>query len=151
VNAILTICPYRWNNTWVFDDPAVGLVREPFVAGMPEMIDLLVRDIPDAARGFRALFSTGPFPGSQAGLEWVREEADGNWYRWAERGMEGWLCPALFKYFEKAPARLYVRAEALAREEAVISVPRSEVTRLLGLLESGRIEEAKGLVRAALG
>jgi hypothetical protein len=25
--------------------------------------------------------------------------------------MEGWLCPALFKYFDKAPPELYVRAE----------------------------------------
>jgi hypothetical protein len=27
--------------------------------------------------------------------------------------MEGWLCPALFRYFDEAPAELYVKAEAL--------------------------------------
>lgn len=27
--------------------------------------------------------------------------------------MEGWLCPALFKYFEQAPARIFVKAEAI--------------------------------------
>jgi len=26
--------------------------------------------------------------------------------------MEGWLCPALFRYFDKAPPELYVKAEA---------------------------------------
>ena len=36
---------------WVFDDPDVGLVREPFVAGMPEIIDHVVRDIPNASVG----------------------------------------------------------------------------------------------------
>ena len=25
--------------------------------------------------------------------------------------MEGWLCPALFKYFENAPEAIYVKAE----------------------------------------
>jgi hypothetical protein len=29
--------------------------------------------------------------------------------------MEGWLCPALFKYFEAAPKDLYVKAEPLSR------------------------------------
>ena len=26
-------------------------------------------------------------------------------------GLEGWLCPALFKYFKTAPREIYVRAE----------------------------------------
>jgi hypothetical protein len=26
--------------------------------------------------------------------------------------MEGWLCPALFKYFEEAPKRIYVQVKA---------------------------------------
>jgi hypothetical protein len=34
----------------------------------------------------------------------------GNWYAWSERGIEGWLCPALFKYFEAAPNEIYVKA-----------------------------------------
>lgn len=32
-----------------------------------------------------------------------------------EMQMEGWLCPALFRYFDDAPAELYVRAEALSK------------------------------------
>jgi hypothetical protein len=28
--------------------------------------------------------------------------------------MEGWLCPALFKYFDAAPKTLYAKAEPLA-------------------------------------
>jgi hypothetical protein len=61
--AIHVIHPYRCNGMWVFDDPEVGLVREPFVAGMPEIIDYLVRDIPDAHLGFNMLWSTGRFLG----------------------------------------------------------------------------------------
>jgi hypothetical protein len=29
--------------------------------------------------------------------------------------MEGWLCPALFKYFPQAPAEIHVRAEPAER------------------------------------
>jgi hypothetical protein len=35
-------------------------------------------------------------------------EYGGNWYRWPDKGMEGWLCPALFKYFDQAPTELFV-------------------------------------------
>jgi hypothetical protein len=32
-------------------------------------------------------------------------------YRCDDPPMEGWLCPALFRYFEAAPPELYVKAE----------------------------------------
>ncbi|HYF34168.1 MAG TPA: DUF6717 family protein, partial [Prosthecobacter sp.] len=98
---------YRYAGQWVFDDPAVGLVREPFVAGIDTMIDVLVKDIPGADAGFRLLFSPTPFPGYRIRLEWRREEYGGNWYYSPQLGIEGWLCPALFKYFDTAPKELY--------------------------------------------
>ena len=64
-NAILVIAPYRHAGTWVFDDPSAHLVREPFVAGVPEMMDVLVKDIPGATNGFRLLFSGQPFPATR--------------------------------------------------------------------------------------
>ena len=108
-NALTVIRPYKVDGVWVFDDPAVGLVREPFVSGIPEMIEAITRDIPDAESGFNLIFSPTPFPGMTAELERVREEYGGNWYRWAATGQEGWLCPALFRYFEEAPERLFVQ------------------------------------------
>jgi hypothetical protein len=114
-NQILAIAPYWLKDvqTWVFDDDRVGLVQEPFVSGIPEMIDELVKDIPNAREGFRMLFSVSPFPGFQRKVTWVREEMGGNWYRAEEPPSEGWLCPALFRYFEVAPRELYVKAEPL--------------------------------------
>jgi hypothetical protein len=96
---------------WVFDDARVGLVREPFVAGIDQMIDQLVANIPNADKGFRLVFSPTPFPGHQAKLERRRTESGGNWYWCEQYQLEGWLCPALFKYFDKAPSELYARAE----------------------------------------
>ncbi len=52
---------------------------------------------------------------SQAGwqhkLTRVKQEAGGNIYRLDRPPMQGWLCPALFKYFEHAPKQIYVRAD----------------------------------------
>ena len=110
-NSIMIIAPYRHQGTWVFDDASAGLVQEPFVAGVPEMIDELVKDIPDAEKGFRLTFSANPFPGHQKTLSWLRGDSGGNYYRMNEPPMEGWICPAMFKYYEKAPEKLYVKAE----------------------------------------
>src|SRR5215813_7604598 len=111
MNAINLIVPYRYQGMWVFDDARVGLDKEPFVSGADTMIDVLVGDIPNAQKGFRLLFSATPFPGYKVKLEWKREEYGGNWYFSPDFKMEGWLCPALFKYFEKAPREIYVKAE----------------------------------------
>jgi len=71
-----------------------------------------VRHLAQAEGGFLAVFSDSPFPGAHVILERVREEMGGNWYRRLETGQEGWLCPALFRYFAQAPARLYVQVKA---------------------------------------
>ena len=113
-NQLFVIAPYWHAGTWVFDDPNRDLDTEPFVEGIPTMIDDLVADIPDSRKGFRLMFSTAPFPGFQRRIEWVREEMGGNWYRADEPPIEGWLCPALFKFFDTAPPEIFVKAEAIS-------------------------------------
>src|SRR5690606_16938668 len=97
-----------------FDDPAVGLVREPFVLGIPAMIDRVVADIPNSRNGVRLLFLNRRFPNALK-LDKLRDEAEGAWYRCDELdGAEGWLCPAMFHYFQRpAPSEIYVTAEPL--------------------------------------
>ena len=112
-NQIMVIAPYWLDHckAWVFDDPGWVWNRSRSSAVLPEMIDFLVEDIPNAKSGFRLLFSAAPFPGYQKKLVWRREEMDGNWYGTDDPPMEGWLCPALFWYFDKAPPEIYVKAE----------------------------------------
>lgn len=113
-DSVLVLHPYRVDGIWVFDDPAVGLEKEPFVAGVTEMIDRLTANIDGADRGFRLLFSASPFDGHQVSLTWQRPDTvEGNWYRADDTGEEGWLCPALFCYLSAVPPRIFVRAEPM--------------------------------------
>jgi hypothetical protein len=111
MNALFAIHPYKHHGLWVFDDPAVGLVQEPFVAGADVIIDRMVEGIPNPAAGVTILFSARPFPGAQHELHWRREETGGNWYYSPKLDLEGWMCPALFKYFDKAPERIYAQVK----------------------------------------
>jgi hypothetical protein len=111
MNSLLVIRPYKQHGVWMFDDPRAGLVQEPFVAGADVILDYLTKEIPNAESGVTIFFSAEPFPGSQHEFHWRREEVGGNWYYSPEYDLEGWLCPALFKYFENAPARLFVHVK----------------------------------------
>lgn len=111
MNSMFFLTPYKHEGLWVFDDEAVGLVREPFVLGIDTMLDRLTADIPGSENGFTLIYSPAPFPGFQAHLEWRREEYGGNWYHCPELDLNGWLCPALFQYFDEAPQQLFAKAE----------------------------------------
>lgn len=112
----MQIKPY-WSDafsTWVFDDEATGLIQEPFIEGIPPLISELVASIPNARQGFRLSFAAEPFLGYQQRLCWIREQDGGHWYKIDDgTDREGWLCPALFHYFDAAPLYIYVQAEAL--------------------------------------
>ncbi len=96
MNSLFAIAPYKYEDFWAFDDARVGLHKEPFVSGADTIIDILTEEIPDARTGFKLVFSAQPFPAYSARFVLARPEYGGNWYSWAERGIEGWLCPALF-------------------------------------------------------
>src|SRR5213595_209582 len=101
MNSLMVIVPYKYEGMWVFDDPAVGLNKEPFIAGIDTLIDKATASIPDAQHGFRAIFCGTQFPGANFKLEWRRAESGGNWYYSPGFNQDGWLWPALFKYFKR--------------------------------------------------
>ena len=108
-NSLQSICIYNYNGLWVFDDADVGLVKEPFVSGIDDMISHYVKTLHLNADGFNAIFSPTPFPGYTTELQWVRTEMGGNWYHSVELDIDGWLCPALFHYFSEAPDKLFAK------------------------------------------
>ena len=72
------------------------------------MIDDIVREIPGAENGFTLVFSHRPFLGHRLLLQWKRNEYGGCWYQMRERNVEGWLSPALMRYYDAPPEELYV-------------------------------------------
>lgn len=109
-NSIFTIRPYCERGQWMFDDVDRGLLKEPFVSGADEMIEVATTEIPNAKRGFTMNFSSRAFPGYQLVLYSRGPGMGGGTFYWCPvLRMECWLCPALFKYFKTAPARLYVQ------------------------------------------
>ena len=112
-NALFVIQPYWKNGTWVFDAPERKLDAEPFVLGIDQMISELVADIPQARKGFSLIFSSSPFPKHEVQLKRGRAESGGYWYTRSADGKEGWLCPALFKYYPQAPEFIYAQANPL--------------------------------------
>lgn len=109
-NQIRAIHPYWHEGLLVFDDPDVGLVREPFVQGADDVLAVLASQVGESCKeGFTLLFSHEPFPGYQAEAVRSHREYGGNWYVCEQLGMKGWLCPALYKYFDVAPERIYVQ------------------------------------------
>jgi hypothetical protein len=123
MNQINIIAPYKYLDIWVFDDAKKGLVQEAFVGGADTILDTLTSNIPDAENGFVLIFSSSEFPGSQYRLAWSREDRSGNIYYSPDLKLEGWLCPALLRYFEQPPAELHIqikprKAETLPTSEA---------------------------------
>lgn len=111
MNAISVIFPFVVNGQWVFDDEAAGLRQEPLILGIDLMIEKATAAIPDARKGIRLFFSPSPFPGYTMKLQWRRTEFGGHWYWCEQYQLEGWLCPALFRYFDQPPKEIYAKPE----------------------------------------
>ena len=112
-NAIMAIYPYKQGGLWMIDDEKAGLYKEPLIEGTDNIIDrvIAIKGLKSPETGFRLMFSSAEFPRYDFKFDWVREGEGGNWYRSEELQMDGWLCPALFRYFEKAPKHIFARFE----------------------------------------
>ena len=109
-NSLMSLTLYRDGGGWSFDDAPNNVVREPFVAGAPEIIDALAEaEGLSGRKKLRMIFSAHKFPGAHE-LVWLRGEFAGNIYGY--KGQEGWLCPTLYVYFKSAPKKLYVKVSA---------------------------------------
>ncbi|MGJ8673874.1 DUF6717 family protein [Rubritalea sp.] len=112
-NSIHVIFPYNIKGVWLFDDESKNIEREPFVTGVPAIIDELVSNTPNAEKGFRLTFSAIAFPGHQMTATREKEENGGCWYTIVNTSHRGWLCPAMFKYFDEAPEKIYLKSDPI--------------------------------------
>jgi len=69
---------------------------------------------PPALAGFRGHFpEASQMPASEPLAGGYVAAGMGNWYRWEQTGMEGWLCSVLLQYFDTAPDVIYIGVEPL--------------------------------------
>lgn len=108
MNQINTLYPYKYKGQWVFDDEAVGLVKEPFVAGADDMLDMLANK-----KSCVLIFSKDPFPDATHSIRNIGQNIGGSGtdYYSEELEHELWLCPALLKYFKEPPAKIYFKVK----------------------------------------
>jgi hypothetical protein len=121
-NSMLTIQLYRFAGTWAFTDEARELMHEPFVLGMPKIIDKVLKDNNIVSDQPKILFSAKPFPFHQGYLHYKNFESGGVWYdlfsrtnedkKYVNQNLTGWLCPATLKYFPVHPEYIYFKLEA---------------------------------------
>lgn len=107
---VLSFRVYRYETRWVFDDSDMGLEKEALTAGMDTIIDRLTVLIPNADDGFIFKLSDQPFPGYRTVMIHQKPQNGGNWYYCPNFELRGWLCNALYKYYEEPPSILYLQA-----------------------------------------
>lgn len=91
---------------WAFTDLSVGLYEEPFVGEINDMIDMFT----DGRDQCIVYISHSPLPNANGHLLRLKEESDG-WYELEGKGISGWLCPAVLKYFQGYPDDIYFKIE----------------------------------------
>lgn len=106
---------------WVFDDPAVNLVKEPFVAGADDLLSILS----EGATQLTVIFASIPFPDYQLKIDKLTEAElaeigrgkgkepylvdFGTYYQQKDLNHLLWLCPALNKYIPVSPDQIYIK------------------------------------------
>jgi hypothetical protein len=114
-NALFAIEIYRHAGTWCFTDEERGLIHEPFVSGIPELIDDCINQLKEhEEKRYRITFGEKQFPGSAEYLRFHFEEYEGAWYskQMTDNQIDpnakiGWLCPATLKFFLYFPKKIY--------------------------------------------
>jgi hypothetical protein len=105
------------DGVWNFTDDARGLLREPLVAGIPAIVDKHIARLhlnyTQSRKGLYVVFSDAQFPTATLSLTKVRDEFGGATYRADNDGDEGWLCPALLKFFDTAPDRIWISMDCM--------------------------------------
>tara|TARA_R100000008_G_C3581403_1_gene168783 strand:- start:1202 stop:1567 length:366 start_codon:yes stop_codon:yes gene_type:complete len=112
-NALYVISPYKIEGQWVFDDSSKGLEREPLVCGADILCSQLFKKYGD----FNLIFSDNKLPKFDFHLKKHTSKTDldmtnGTWYKVAGSDLDVWLCPALFRYYDKAPENLYIKGNS---------------------------------------
>lgn len=123
-NAVNQLKVYWTGSTWAFDDPRIGLVAEPFVAGA----EMIISDAIERAHGYLVLkkaketgivitFSKTLLPHVEDEVSITLQEQFDKFghgmYIDNFSGRVGWLCPATLHYFKDYPEYIYANIKVV--------------------------------------
>jgi len=112
---VLGIESFRYAGVWAFDNVEFGLKNELFVGGAETFIDKFAGNSDRVG----IQFSTLPFPGHMAKVEYVEGERTSGTYYKAEDGHILWLCGVLSMYFEETPKIIYVSIRPISEHQKI--------------------------------
>lgn len=92
---IFKIVPYKYGSELVFDQEEYGLIKEPLIEGVPEILYELCERHNVSSEKFDLYFSDEPFEGFQLVADKLREYGGGFWYQ-IERKKDGFVLPCFF-------------------------------------------------------
>jgi len=141
-NSLFTIKIYRFAGTWCFTDKKRNLINEPFISGIPELIDECIeqinpqKDEQKLNKSYRITFSEKQFPGALNYLRFLFEEYGGAWYSKQIideeidlKAKTGWLCPATLKFFVNFPKKIYFLISSIDIEHTFNDYPQNNADR----------------------
>jgi len=141
-NSLFTIKIYRFAGTWCFTDKKRNLINEPFISGIPELIDECIeqinpqKDEQKLNKSYRITFSEKQFPGALSYLRFLFEEYGGAWYSKQIideeidlKAKTGWLCPATLKFFVNFPKKIYFLISSIDIEHTFNDYPQNNADR----------------------
>lgn len=110
----------RWDGaTWIYSDVDHDVVDEPFVAGVPDLIDALRERAgmnPNTLDAFRLAFACALFPHAHR-VEIEHEEMGGVWVRLKPDHLRGWCCPHIHDYLRPLPSHVCANAQEIRRHQ----------------------------------
>ena len=109
MNSIFSITVEKNNGVWAFTDKSRDLSNEPFVSGADLILDKLCIEISAPFMKLNLIFADFPFPDHMFSFSKKLSESGGWWYSSVDFDIDGWLCPAMFKYFKEAPYNIYLK------------------------------------------
>jgi hypothetical protein len=112
-NTLFSIEPYWTGRTSAFDFPKIGLLSEPFIAGLNTILTKLAQEHlgiePREGTKFQLIFSCQEFPGFHLRCQRRDSEFSGYWYI-TEHKDWGWFCPTMNKFFvNRFPEEIYMK------------------------------------------
>jgi len=93
---------------WSFDDADLGIVGEPFVGQINNMIDIMV----PGKEACLIYCSKDPIPDYNISLT-KREDVGQGMYQMDGTDIVGWLCPCFLNYFPDYVEKVYAKIEEL--------------------------------------